>query len=168
MQSVSEHSVTLLAVQGGDRFLIRRWLGEPHVATWWGERSTAEAKVAVAQSSDGALSRMIEIDGRPVGYAHALDVAHSWGVLPPDIPAGAYEVDLFIGERAAIGAGVGRIAIDRLVREVFATTLTPACAAVVPIRNERAVRGYEQAGFRWVSVWHPTGRDACWIMVRNR
>jgi aminoglycoside 6'-N-acetyltransferase len=36
------------------------------------------------------------------------------------------------------------------------------------VRNERAVRAYEKAGFRWQSVWDDPGVGPSWFMVARR
>jgi aminoglycoside 6'-N-acetyltransferase len=160
--------LTLRATANSDRFRLQRWLGEPHVQAWWGPRATAEAKIAAARASPGAVICIVEIDGMAAGYAHALDVSDAWGVPPPEVPPGAYEIDLFLGEVAYIGRDFGRRGIALLLAEVFATTLAVACAAIVPLRNERAVRIYEKAGLRWQRVWTPPGGEPSWIMLVSR
>ena len=160
--------VTLRQARASDRFMIRRWLAEPHVEAWWGGRASAEAKVTLALASDSALCRIIDADGAPVGYAHGVDMALWGGAWPSGLPSGAFDVDLFVGDRARVGQGIGRQAIDLLVAEVFAATLALGCAVIVSIRNEAAVRAYEKAGFRWVAVWDAPGAGRSWVLLRNR
>ena len=47
----------------------------------------------------------------------------------------------------------GAAALALLTAEAFATTLAVACCGFVSVRNEAAVRAYEQAGFRWRRIW---------------
>ncbi len=160
--------VTLRPALAGDRFMIRRWLAEPHVEAWWGSRASAEAKVTLALGSDAALCRIIESDGWPAGYAHAVDMALWGGAWPTDLPAGAFDLDLFVGEKSLVGRGIGRRTLELLAEEVFATTLAVACAVVVSIRNEAAVRAYEKAGFHWISVWEVPVTGPSWVMLKLR
>ena len=43
------------------------------------------------------------------------------------------------------------------------------CVIIFPsVKNERAVRAYEKAGFRWQSVWHDPQTGPAWFMVAKR
>jgi aminoglycoside 6'-N-acetyltransferase len=164
----SQDIVDLRAVVPADRFLVRRWLTEPHVEAWWGSRATAEADVTLALSSSSALCRMILYEGNPVGYAQAVDVDLRRETKPADIPAGSYDVDLFVGAKDLLGKGIGRRALDLLTADVFATTLAVACCVVPSIRNEAAVRAFEKAGFRWVAIFDDPINGPSWVMLKLR
>ena len=165
---MADPRVTLRPALAADRFMIRRWLTEPHVETWWGSRASAEAKVTLALGSDGALCRIICYDGVAAGYAHAVDMALWGGAWPQGLPAGAFDIDLFVGEKSLVGRGIGRATLGLLAADVFATTLAVACAVVVSIRNEAAVRAYEKAGFHWISVWEAPVTGPSWVMLKLR
>ena len=73
--------------------------------------------------SPSALCRIIEDAGQPVGYAHAVD-AGLWGEARPDvIPAGCWDLDIFIGAASHRGRGIAQRTIELLACEVFTTTL---------------------------------------------
>ena len=79
-----------------DRFRIRRWLADPEVQAWWGNAASAEAEITLAMASEASLCRIIEADGAPIGYAHAVEIG-LWGEhQPDDLPAGTWDIDLFI------------------------------------------------------------------------
>lgn len=158
----------LTPVGPSDQTLIRRWLRDTDVQAWWGNVAAAEAEIALAQQSEGAIARMIKLGDDSIGYAHALDVAGLEPPLPAALKAGTYDCDLFIGSADHRGRGYGQRALELLAGEVFATTLAIACSIVVSVRNERAVRAYERAGFRWQSVWQDPVSGASWVMVRQR
>jgi aminoglycoside 6'-N-acetyltransferase len=161
-------TVTLRAVTARDRDLIRRWLARPDVQDWWGPLSQTEAEVAVALESPSAICRIIEADGSAVGYAHAVD-ASTWGEdLPEDLEPGTWDLDLFIASEEHRGKGVGASALALLKDEVFTTTLAVAVCVFPSIRNERAVRAYEKAGFRWKRIWHDPATGPAWFMVAER
>jgi len=151
-----------------DRFLIRRWLADPEVQTWWGNAAGAEAGITLAMTSPTALPRIIECDGAAVGYAHAVELGLWAEARPDELPTGSWDVDLFIASAAHRGRGLAPAALALLTEEVFATTLAVACSAVVSIRNEAAVRAYERAGFRWLRIWPDPLFGACWVMVKQR
>jgi aminoglycoside 6'-N-acetyltransferase len=148
--------------------LIRRWLARPDIQDWWGPVSQTEAEVTVALDSPSAICRIIEMDGTPIGYAHAVDAA-TWGEeLPEDLEPGTWDLDLFIAAEEQRGIGAGAAALELLKSEVFATTLAIAVCVFPSIRNERAVRAYEKAGFRWKRIWNDPQMGPSWFMVSAR
>lgn len=148
--------------------LIRSWLLRPDIQDWWGPVSATEAEVAIALDTPGALCRIVEADGEPVGYCHAID-ASVWGEsLPEDLEPGTWDLDIFIASEAHRGKGVGQAALALLKDEVFQTTFAIAVCVFASIRNERAVRAYEKAGFRWQRVWNDPATGPSWFMVARR
>jgi aminoglycoside 6'-N-acetyltransferase len=161
-------ALTLRPAMQEDRFRIRRWLADPAVQEWWGNAASAEAGITLAMESATALPRIIERDGVPVGYAHAVEVGLWAEERPADLPPGTWDVDMFIASAEHRGQGLGTAALSMLADEVFATTLAIACSALVSIRNEAAARSYERAGFRWQRVWQDPLFGPCWVMLRER
>lgn len=159
---------TLRPARSDDWQLIRRWLAEPHVAAWWGGADAGLASIALIMDQPSALARIIMAGGRPVGWVHAVDMVLWQGAAPPGLPPGTWDANLFIGEADLRGAGHGLAGLALLVDELFATTLAPALCRVVALRRERAVRTYEQAGFRWHAVWQDPIEGPCWVMLRER
>lgn len=151
-----------------DWSLIRSWLARPDIQKWWGPSAATEAEVIMALGSDHAMARMIEVDGRPVGYCHAVD-ALLWGSdLPAGLPAGSWDLDVFVAEPAYRGQGLGPAALDLLRAEVFSTTLAVAVSIFTSIENENAVRAYEKLGFRWQGIWDDPVFGPTWLLVCDR
>ena len=160
--------IALRPATRADFDLIRRWLARPDVQDWWGPVSATEAEVNMALGSGHAICRVIEVDGVAVGYAHAVD-ATLWGEnLPDELEPGTWDLDLFIAAEDQRCRGVGQIALAKLREEVFATTLAVAVCVFPSVKNERAVRAYEKAGFRWQRVWHDPQTGPAWFMVARR
>jgi len=64
---------------------------------------------------------------------------------------GTAGLDLFIGDEAQTGRGLGTEMIRRFVEEiVFARPETIACTADPDLENTASVRAFEKAGFRAV------------------
>lgn len=166
--TASSESLVLRTASPADRFLIRRWLADPEVESWWGSRAGAEAEIALAMESPSALCRMIECNSEPIGYAHAVDVGLWNEPLPQELPAGCWDIDLFIGSAERRARGYGGRALELLTDEVFATTLAVACCIFVSVKNERAVRAYERAGFRWLCIWPDRSFGPCWVLLKDR
>lgn len=161
-------SLTLRPATAADWGLIRTWIAKPEIQTWWGSPNAAEAEIRIALDSGAAISCMVLLDGRPIGYAHAVDAAH-WGPsLPDGMPPGTWDLDVFIAVAEQRGKGLGERTVELLADEVFATTLAPALSVFVSVRNEAAVRAYERAGFRWVRVLEDPMTGPSWMMLRER
>ena len=66
------------------------------------------------------------------------------------------------------GKGVGQSALTLLKDEVFGTTFAMAVCISPSVKNERAVRAYEKAGFRWKRIWNDPHMGPSWFMVAER
>ncbi len=161
-------AVLLRPVARTDEALIEAWIRQPDIQRWWGDAASAFAEVRLALSSPSALCRIIQVDGRAAGYGHAIDAA-LWGShLPQGLPAGTWDLDLFIAEPATRGRGAGEAALRLLTAEVFSTTLAVAVSVFTSVKNEAAVRVYEKAGFRWVRILEDPIFGPVWMMLLHR
>jgi hypothetical protein len=148
--------------------MLRRWLSDSVVETLWGNSASAEAEITLAMESPSAICRIIECDGKPAGYGHAVD-ASLWGdALPPDVPPGCWDVDLFVGAAEHRATDLEQRALAAIADEVFATTLAVACCTFVSVRNESLVRTYERASFRWTKIWTDPILGPCWVLIKER
>ena len=138
------------------------------VEGWWADVASAEAEITLAFSSSAAMPRIIERDGVAVGYTQAIEIGVWADQRPSGVPAGKWGVDCFVVSRASDGRDIAATALELLTQEVFATTLAVACSAVVSVRNETAVRAYEQAGFRWQRIWPDPALGTSWLMLKER
>lgn len=164
----TELTIHLRPAAPEDRFLIRRWLSDSEMQNCWGTAASAEAEITLALASTAALARIVEHDGAPIGYAHAVETG-MWAQKPPgSIPAGAWDVNYFLAPSVRDAGGVGAAVLALLTEEVFATTLAVACASLVSIRNEAAVRAYERAGFHWLYVLQDPLLGPSWLMLKER
>ncbi|MCK5090084.1 MAG: GNAT family N-acetyltransferase [Hyphomicrobiaceae bacterium] len=164
----SKAEVSLRPASRSDWNLIRGWLVREDIQEWWGPASATQTEVNMAMRTKHSLCRIIEAGGAPVGYAHAVD-ATIWGDdLPQDLAPGTWDLDLFIASEDHRGKGVGQIALSLLKDEVFATTLAVAVCVFPSIRNERAVRAYEKAGFQWQRIWNDRHMGPSWFMIAKR
>jgi aminoglycoside 6'-N-acetyltransferase len=161
-------AVSLRPVSAEDRFRIRRWLADPEIEAWWGNAASAEAEINLAMSSGAALCRIVECEGVPIGYAHALEIGLWADERPSELVAGTWHIGSFLASAQQRGGSAGSAVLGLLVEEVFATTLAVACAGVVSIRNEAAARAYERAGFRWRRIWSDRLLGPSWLMLKER
>lgn len=168
MSSKAAASVALRPVRAKDFDVVRGWLALPEIEAWWGPATATQAEVQIAMTSGHAICRIIEADGEPAGYAHAVD-ATLWGAdLPQDLEPGTWDLDLFIARPQLRGRGVGAEALRLLKLEVFSSTMALAVCVFPSVRNEAAVRAYEKAGFRWKRIWNDPHMGPSWFMIAER
>ena len=160
--------IALRPLYPADWDLVRAWLQQPEIQTWWGGLAAAEAEIAIAAESPSAICRLIVAQDTPIGYGHALDADLVRSSRTDGLPTGAYAVALFIADPAHRQRGAGEAALAALTREVFSSTLAVACATIVPLRYEPAVRAAERAGYRWIGVSDDASTGQSWLMVKER
>ncbi len=160
-------SIVLRPLEDTDWTIVRAWLQQADIQAWWGGLAAAEAEITIASDSPSAICRLISARDTLIGYAHALDsdlVRAGTG----DLPTGTYIASLFIADTAHRRRGAGEAALATLTQEVFSSTLAPACATIVPLRYEPAVRAAERAGYRWIGVRNDGTMGKSWVMLRDR
>lgn len=146
-------AVTLAPFPSGQAPLLRTWLGEPHVKRWWKPHWTAP--VLAGFDEHGAAPEWlrpwrIDLDGRPIGYAHDYDVMRDgdvWTAVEGVGPA-TRGLDILIGEAGAVNRKHGREAIRALTATLFAD---PDCDRVVADPHPdhwAAIIAFKKAGFR--------------------
>jgi RimJ/RimL family protein N-acetyltransferase len=140
--------------------LVRRWLLEPHVRRWWADppRDTYPDdeldKYRARVRGDDELTQIFFIRrrGQPIGFiqSYRIDDYDEYGrALALDVSAAG--IDLFIGEPELIGKGLGPSAIRAFLRDVvFARYEVEECVIGPSVKNTRAIRAYEKAGFVWL------------------
>ena len=132
---MTSETITLRPATPEDRFRIRRWLAEPEIQAWWGNAASAEAEINLAMASDTALCRIVEADGAPIGYAHAVEIG-IWGApRPEEVPPGEATVTLTVPAAWAGAAAVIQVA-ERTVNgtESVPNFTSVAPAKLVPVR----------------------------------
>jgi aminoglycoside 6'-N-acetyltransferase len=115
----------------------------------------AAAEAWLADEARGALTFMIEHDGRLVGSIQC------WEEDDPDYRSAG--IDIFLAEEAQ-DRGLGPDAIRTLARHLFDArghhrlTIDPAAA------NERAIRAYRKVGFQPIGIarQYERGADGRW------
>jgi RimJ/RimL family protein N-acetyltransferase len=148
--------VTFRLLTRDDYPLLLEWHGRPHVERWWTKRTTMEEiEEHYGPTIDGTEPTqhyLALLDGEPLGMIQTYLLADY-----PDYAAltgegeGAAGVDLFIGEEAMTGRGLGTELLERFVEEiVFARPGTTAATADPDVRNVASMRAFEKAGFRAV------------------
>jgi aminoglycoside 6'-N-acetyltransferase len=143
--------------------LLHAWFARPHLQQWWtaGEAFTLaqveEEYGVLTRGEDPARGFLLEVDGRPAGYAQYYpvdDASLPDGVTKPDngLRTGFSEgelagVDLFLADPQSLGQGMGTAVLKAFLQtEIFPKY---RAAVVDPLSiNARAIRSFEKSGFR--------------------
>ena len=158
-EATRERGVALAAFDAGHLPQLAAWLRTPAVAPWY---PNPAADLALAQSPPpGAHRALIVFDGQPVGFIRwqFVDRQTLDALGLPEVPDNAVDVDLLIGEPAALGHGVGPRVLDLLAGELARDPLVPMLGLTSAPANTRAHRGFLKAGFAFARTYHPDGPE---------
>jgi RimJ/RimL family protein N-acetyltransferase len=162
---------------------IVAWRNQPHVREWWDPDDpplTLEAAIeelsAETQPSHPTTACIVEVSGAPAGYVQA----YPWDGEKPylaevgiTLPAGAWGLDIFIGELALIDQGIGSRTVRLLSDHLFSDHAATAVAVMTEAGNSRAQAAYARAGMRSVKRFLDTDlrngqRVESILMIRDR
>lgn len=135
--------------------LLAGWLEQDHVRAWWGDPDEELALIkGSVEGEDDTQAWLALIDDKPVGYIQSWrpsDYARpEWLEEAPwlaDVPPDTLGIDIFIGDSAQTGQGLGPAIIRSFAGTLFAEG-APRLIIDPDPANRRAVRAYEKAGFR--------------------
>lgn len=152
--------------------LMHRWLNTAHVQQWWDSGAVTMDEVVAKygprirgeQPTDPYL---ILYEAQSIGYIQTYRIAdyhvHAQNIELNEDAAG---LDLFIGEVAFVGKGLGSHVVARFVREVIFSRGPFVSVMLDPEpANQVAIRTYEKAGFRHVkTIWDRVDDKPGYIM----
>jgi aminoglycoside 6'-N-acetyltransferase len=159
--------VTLERVQPAHHeALIAEWLRRPHVSPWWGD---AESRMAQFRATPGSQHALIAVGGVPAGYLRwqTVDRAVLATLGLGDIPDGAVDIDILIGEPAWVGRGVGPAALRSLLERLAQGGAPPLAGLCPSVDNAAAIRAFGKAGFRKLREVDDPVVGRCWVLVAD-
>ena len=160
-------SVLLRAATPADVGLLTYWDSKPHVIAATGADEPEDWAKELAEDPDWRWFLVAEDNGRPVGVVQIIDPreeeSHYWG----EIDAGLRAIDIWIGEEADLGHGLGTQMMSQALDQCFADSNVTAVLIDPLASNIRAHRFYERMGF---SVVGPRrfGTDDCIVYRMDR
>lgn len=154
--------------------LLHEWLGRPHVAKWWTPGPTLAEVVEEygPLTNERAATRPYIVlgDGEPIGFIQsyvALGSGEGWWEDERD--PGVRGIDQFLAHAGQLGQGIGTAMVRAFVRRLFADPAVTLVQTDPSPRNGRAIRCYENAGFRAVrTVDTPDGPALLMVCGRSR
>jgi RimJ/RimL family protein N-acetyltransferase len=166
-----------------DHERIVAWRNTPHVREWWDPDDpplTVEAEIEefreAQDPSHPTTTCIIESAGVPVGYLQF----YSWDgeasyleEVGLTLPAGAWGLDIFIGEEGRLSRGLGSHTVRLISDHLFAEEDATAVALATEAGNARAQAAYVRAGMRVVQQFRDTDlrdgqRVESVLMIRDR
>ena len=140
--------------------LARRWLLEPHVRRWWNDdpnehdypEGTIADWLAAVHGTDPTDMLLIRLDGQPIGVMQSYRVNSYPDYVAElgELAEPAFSLDLFVGEPALIGTGVGPELLRAFLPIAFARYGLDYCVIGPARSNVAAIRAYEKVGFRYL------------------
>lgn len=144
--------------------LLHRWLNTPLLIDIWNDGESISPEEVAAKylprirGEEPTSPYLILCDEVPIGYIQT----YLWSSYPDYQPylgtdEDSASLDLFIGEEAYRGRGLGPLMLRQFLTEIlFTRPATASCIITPEVRNEAALRVYERAGFsRWRVVEPP-------------
>jgi aminoglycoside 6'-N-acetyltransferase len=140
-------------VRRSDMPLLRQWLSTPAVKQWWGD-PVEQATLLLQDIRDSRMAmsmNLVSIDDVPFAYIQDYEVRAWPQPHLAHLPTGTRAIDTFIGVADYLNAGHGRAYLRQRAQQ-----LVDAGTALVVIdpdlKNTRAIRAYERAGFTQRSI----------------
>ncbi|MBC8537049.1 GNAT family N-acetyltransferase [Feifania hominis] len=142
---------TLRAFEDGDLPLLRRWLYEPHVARWFPRPQGWLDEARRRRDTFSFIRHFIaQWEDGPVGFCQYYEYARSGESWQGDIPlAGTYSIDYLIGERQALGRGLGRRMVSALLERVRRETNARRVIVQPERDNAASCRTLVSCGFHY-------------------
>jgi len=161
-----------------DVSLLSGWLSDQRVLEWFEGRDRPHSAEQVRRrfapevlAASQVRAGIINDGGWPVGFVQWYPIAadareYEWH----DDAEGVWGVDLFLGDPARWGRGLGTAALTVLVDHLVVTERARSVVIDPWVGNDRAIRSYEKVGFRRLKVLaehevHEGEARDCWSMV---
>lgn len=136
----------------GDMEFMASCLARPHVARWFAPAHVWLEDIRGNLSAGSREYFRIDLDGQPFGFVQRYPLDPAGDHRLACLPSGGLGLDMFIGDEARTGLGLGRRFLLAFCQRTFAET-GASCIIVDPDpRNEPAIRCYLAAGFRYVDA----------------
>jgi RimJ/RimL family protein N-acetyltransferase len=152
--------------------MLSEWLNRRHVAEWWGGCQSLEEvreKYSPRLTNEStAVPYLAYLDCTPIGYIQSyIAAATGDGWWPDERDPGVRGIDQFLADGQRLDQGLGTRMVKEFVQFLFRDpSVTRIQADPAPI-NARAIRCYEKAGFRRVSLINTPDGPAM-LMVIDR
>lgn len=160
-------SVKLRPATPDDLELLQDWDRQPQVIAAKGD-ADRQWETELARHPDWREQLIAEVAGRPIGFVEIIDPSREdcqyWGGC---IAADHRAIDIWIGERDALGLGYGTQMLKQAIKRCFTDPTVQAILVDPRDGNRAAHRFYERLGFEYV-VQRQFGDDSCFVYRLKR
>jgi aminoglycoside 6'-N-acetyltransferase len=157
--STDEPTITFRPLALTDMNAMSRWLGDPDVARWYTEDGTDVGYLTnhyrdSIEGREATRGFIMQVGGEEIGYIQAVPIdGYPDYARQLQLEPGTVGIDLFIGEQAWRGRGIGTRVLATFTQEIVFGQMRAPVAVIGPSPdNARAIRSYEKAGFRWIKT----------------
>lgn len=159
-----------------------KWLTNPSVREWYDSKEGLTLEAIREKYRSRILGEsyvqpaIIEWENTPVGYLQFYETQKEkeYNIKEPILEeSNVWAMDIFIGESDALGKGIGSSALRLMLRYLFEQKAALKVIIDPDVRNERAIRAYEKAGFKKLKIlkhWEKHGDEwtDAWLMVYEK
>lgn len=175
--------VTFIPLRQEHFRLLSVWLQKPHVAQWWQEGKVWDLDAVTEKYNSCVYSYKINELGNsrpirafiimysqvPIGYIQMYDVDDfardgEFEIIKTIIPERCATFDVFIGDAAYVGKGIGTAVLVKFLKEYIFTQFS-ACYVDTHKDNTRAIGAYKKAGFEMLGSLE--GATIHFLMLKN-
>lgn len=158
-----------------DNHLLAKWLSDPIILEYYegGDNPFDLKKInkKFYNRQDGVNRCIIQFNGTPIGYIQFYELDHEtkgkYGYINDQRMI--FGMDQFIGESAYWNKGIGTMLVTSMVNYLITKKQADLIVMDPQVKNERALRCYEQCGFKTVKLLpknelHEGEYRDCWLI----
>ena len=145
-----------------DMNTLLKWLSDPQVLEWsWSEDAPWDLDKVTKEFGENTdlhstvVACFILLDEQPIGYVQYYPIERDSYKFDDEVTyksvKGGYGVDMFIGEPALWGQGIGKAAMKALEKQLSDELQVDILCVDPETENKRAVHFWKKAGFTPIS-----------------
>ncbi|MBD8497233.1 GNAT family N-acetyltransferase [Paenibacillus arenosi] len=171
-----EQELSIRQLERGDVDLLVKWLSDPAVLMYYEGRDRPHNTEMVVESffgdqGSGEARCIIQYESKDIGYIqfYPIDEEEIQKYGYESYHGQVYGMDQFIGETDYWNRGIGTRLVRATVEYLIAHKGATKIVMDPQVRNERALRVYEKAGFSKKKrlekhEWHEGEMRDCWLI----
>lgn len=174
--NTNEGMIRFRALEKQDLIMLHRWFRDERVLKWYAKKvmSLDEVGRKYLPYIEGKVKTrpfVILYEEKPIGYIQTYRVTDypDWNVFV-GADTNAAGLDLFIGESAFHGKGIGSEVIrEFLLQVIFKDETTTSCVTGCNPGNKASIRVFEKAGFcYWKTIKNNTSNEIEYLMRKYK
>ena len=129
--------------------LVKKWMGEPHVAKWLGNPEEGIKEIVLRKTKyDFICHFIVEVDGYQIGFCQYYDYSKGGEDWNGSVPLeGSFSIDYMIGEVNFLGHGNGTKIVKLLTEEIRCKTSAKRIIAQPEPENTRSRNTLQSSGY---------------------